>query len=115
MLNWELLDASSKLDEVVEKSYSKDVVIFKHSTTCSISHVAKLRLEENWDLDDSTVPYYLDLLSHRNISNEIAERLQVHHESPQIILLREGSCIYDASHFDITVDELKESLAYHGK
>lgn len=73
--------------------------------------MAKMRLEENWDLDDLDI-YYLDLKKYRNVSDAIAEKLSVHHESPQILLIRNKECIYDASHFDISVNELKESLLW---
>jgi bacillithiol system protein YtxJ len=77
--------------------------------------MAKLRLEAKWDstIANEVVPYYLDLLTYRSISNEIAERFQVHHESPQILLIKDGECIYDASHLDITIDEIMESINYH--
>jgi len=75
--------------------------------------MAKRRLEDDWDLEDVIIPYYLDLKSFRNISDAISERLSVHHESPQVLLIRNGECIYDASHFDITLSELKETLAFH--
>lgn len=113
MIIWENLNASSQIDDAISSSYDKDVLIFKHSTTCSISHMAKLRLEEKWDFDDTVMPYYLDLKSFRNISDEVSERFDIQHESPQIILIRKGECIYDASHFDISVEEIKETLEWH--
>ncbi len=113
MINWVLLDDNSKLLKAIEESFTKDVVIFKHSTTCSISLMAKRRLEEDWDDLENVIPYYLDLKSFRSISDEVAERFSVHHESPQILLIRQGECIYDASHFDITIAELKETLVFH--
>ncbi len=115
MMTWEILDSASKLDEAVSLSYTQDIVLFKHSTTCSISHMAKMRVEEKWDGEMGIRPYYLDLKSFKDISAEIAERFSVTHESLQILLIRNGGCIYDASHFDITVEELKETLAYHIK
>ncbi len=113
MINWVLLDDNSKLLKAIEESFTKDVVIFKHSTTCSISLMAKRRLEEDWNDLENVIPYYLDLKSFRSISDEVAERFSVHHESPQILLIRQGECIYDASHFDITIAELKETLVFH--
>ena len=77
--------------------------------------MAKLRLEDNWDFDENELlPYYLDLKNFKFVSAEIANRLSVVHESPQVLLIRKGECIYDASHFDISVDELKETLSWHG-
>lgn len=113
MIKWEILNDISMLDKAIEDSFKNDVVIFKHSTTCSISLMAKRRLEDDWDLNDLIVPYYLDLKTYRTISDAISTRFSLHHESPQVLLIKNGECIYDASHFDITVAELKESLAFH--
>jgi bacillithiol system protein YtxJ len=97
-----------QLDSIEEKSTSQSVVIFKHSTRCSISHMAKGRLDR-YD-NGNTEFYYLDLIAHRDISNEIASRFQVHHESPQILIIKNGECIYAESHSGIIVDELEEQL-----
>jgi bacillithiol system protein YtxJ len=71
--------------------------------------MAKLRLENSWNFDaDEIQTYYLDLIQYRSISNTIAERFDVFHESPQILLIRNGECTYDASHLDISVAELRE-------
>jgi len=111
MLNWKILDSIQQLDELVAISDTKPVLIFKHSTRCSISSVAKNRLETKWDLtDDDVVPFYLDLLAYRPVSDEIATKFNVHHESPQIILLSKGDVIMDESHLDINVEEIKEQL-----
>ena len=113
MIDWEILDTSSKLELANTSSYKQDVLIFKHSTTCSISHMAKMRLEDGWDSEFKIIPFFLDLKSFRQISDDISEKFSVNHESPQVLLIRKGSCIYDASHFDITINELNETLAYH--
>lgn len=116
MLSWNLLASEAALDGATKLSYHQDVLLFKHSTTCSISLMAKMRLEDSWDFSDSDImPYYLDLKSYRDLSARIAEFFSVHHESPQVLLIRNGACIYDASHFDISVDELKETLAFHAQ
>ncbi len=100
-----------QLDTIADRSKSTVCMIFKHSTRCSISSVAKNRLESKWKFEpDEVEPYFLDLLRHRDISDAIAAKFHVHHESPQIILLSAGDCILDASHLDITVDEIAEQL-----
>lgn len=58
--------------------------------------------------------FYLDVKRDRNVSSHIADSFGVHHESPQVLIIRKGECIYDASHFDISVEEIKETLEYHG-
>lgn len=113
-MQWNSLNSVDDIHRIVELSKSKPQVIFKHSTTCPISGMAKMRVEDNVVSISTDVDFhYLDLLQYRNISNAIASELEVHHESPQIIMLINGEVVYDASHFDITIDELNESLAYH--
>jgi bacillithiol system protein YtxJ len=111
MINWKKLESASTLDNIIEDSFNAPQIIFKHSTSCPISGMAKRRLEGGWDLDLS--PYYLDLLSYRSISNAIADKLSVRHESPQIILIKNGKAIYDESHLDISASSLQESLDTH--
>jgi bacillithiol system protein YtxJ len=109
-LNWKSITEESQIEDLVKESFEKPVAIFKHSTTCSISQMSKLKLENTWDLEIDA--YYLDLLSFRPISKFIAEKFSVHHESPQMILIHNGECVYDDSHFDINVPNLKEALAH---
>lgn len=110
-MNWNNIQSTLQIDEAVEASHQKYQVIFKHSTTCPISSMAKMRLESKWDLDQVDA-HFLDLLNYRSVSNYIAEALEVHHESPQLILLKNGEVIYDSSHLDISVDEIKESINF---
>ena len=102
-MNWHSLTSSAEFDALLAESASRPVAIFKHSTSCSISATAKSRLERQWDatLGDRVTPYYLDLLRYRSISNEVATRLKVMHESPQLLLIQDGVCTYDASHLGI--------------
>jgi bacillithiol system protein YtxJ len=102
---WIPLTSEAQLDEIVAKSAEKTQVIFKHSTRCSISAVAQQRLQKGKFPEDIDI-YYLDLLSYRTISNKIAERFQVHHESPQVLVIKDGKCVYDESHLAISVDEI---------
>jgi bacillithiol system protein YtxJ len=104
-MNWKPLTDIAQLDILVGESRVKPIVIFKHSTRCSISDIAKSRLDRAKEPDGLDF-YYLDLIQYRPISNEIAERFKVHHESPQIIILHEGECIYDQSHNGITMDDI---------
>ena len=74
--------------------------------------MAKSRLDRGIDKLDSADTYYLDLLSYRNISNLIAEKLGVHHESPQVIVLNKGEVTYDESHLDISVEDILNHFEY---
>lgn len=109
-MNWIHLNDLQQLDQVVRDSEHKPVLLFKHSTRCSISDMAKARLDRS-NLFDSMDAYYLDLIAFRSISQAIAERFGVHHESPQILLIRNGECILDASHNGILPAEIAEEAA----
>lgn len=110
---WNAFVQIDQLDQILKDSHKVPQVIFKHSTSCSISSMAKMRIEDKWkQLDENIAFHYFDLLKNRQLSNQIAEKLDVYHESPQLILISNGEVKYDASHFDISIHELKESLAY---
>jgi bacillithiol system protein YtxJ len=101
-MNWNELTSMEQLDTVVNESMQQPVVIFKHSTRCSISSMAFDRLQRSWDNGDDIKPYYLDLIEHRDISNQIVEKFGVRHQSPQVIILKGGQVIYDNSHMGIS-------------
>lgn len=110
MAPWLVLDSEQQLEQIAKSSEDKPNIIFKHSTTCPISSMAKMRLDDHWDLNQDVDLYYLDLLKYRNISNKIAEKFEVVHESPQILVIKKGHCVYDVSHMDINVQEVKDGL-----
>ena len=107
--NWIRLEESTTVDHAIESSNEKPIAFFKHSTRCGISVQVKTQLEEKWDLDPSELNfYYLDLLEYRHISNHIAEKTNVIHQSPQLILIKNGEVIYKDSHFSINYDKLAD-------
>ena len=103
---WNQLTDLAQLNEIIIISNEKPVAIFKHSTRCSISRMALKQFENEFNSSDKVTPYFLDLIAHRDISNEIATRFGVHHQSPQLILIKEGKAIYNVSHSDIDAEEL---------
>ncbi len=107
IMNWIPLTNESEFAEILRKSAEKPQVIFKHSTRCSISSMAKSRLDKA-DTSPSVDFNYLDLISYRSLSNKIADDLNVSHESPQVLLIKNGECIYDESHSGIRIDDILE-------
>jgi len=108
---WRMLTDLGQLNELIEASYQQPVLIFKHSTRCSISRFALKNFENEYAFSKEELqPYFLDLLEYRSISNEIANRFDVMHQSPQILLIKEGKCVYDESHDGIEVEGLKRFL-----
>lgn len=105
-INWITLTDLKDLEAMIQESFEHPVIVFKHSTRCSISRMALRQFETDWNLDGKITPYFLDLLEYRPISNAIAERLGVVHQSPQVIVIKEGQAVYDASHEGISVATL---------
>lgn len=106
-MNWEQLINLQQLEQVKEVSFQAPVLFFKHSTRCSISVMALNRFEREWS-NTTVTPYFLDLLNYREISNQIAILFEVEHQSPQVLLIKDGACIYHASHNAIDAHAINE-------
>lgn len=112
-MNWIRLNELAQLEAIDAASRKGPVLIFKHSTRCNISAAALSRLERAWTAADDAeqTTYYLDLLAHRDISNAIAMGYGVEHESPQVLVVRNGKCVHVAAHFGITYADTLAALA----
>ncbi len=111
-MDYKTLSQNSQLDEIDADSHSKLQVIFKHSTRCSVSRMAKRTLDGELENSKEKVDiYYLDLLSFIDVSSNVSSRYGVHHESPQILIIKNGKCIYQASHSDVLIAEAFQHLA----
>ncbi|MDY0907766.1 bacillithiol system redox-active protein YtxJ [Pedobacter sp. CFBP9032] len=109
-MTWVNLTSADQLNEI--KNADGYSLIFKHSTRCSISMMAKRNFEFNWEvIPVDTKLYFLDLISFREISNSVAEVFNVAHQSPQILLIKDGDCVLEASHSDISAEEVAEVIA----
>ena len=109
-MNWIALTNEEQLNQVKEKSMERPQVIFKHSTRCGISALAKSRLDKANPADDIDF-YYLDLISYRGLSNKVAQEFNVYHESPQVLIIKNGKCVYDESHMGISMADIAEHAA----
>ena len=109
-MEWKELTEQSQLEQLKAQSEDQPVLIFKHSTRCSISRFALKQFENEFELQDKIARYFLDLLNHRDISNEIAFQFNVQHQSPQILLLKNRVVVYHTSHENIDCTELKKYL-----
>ena len=109
-MSWNDLTDLGQLNEIIALSNEKPVAIFKHSTRCSVSRMALKQFENEFNFSDKVTPYFLDLIAHRDVSNEIANRFGVQHQSPQLILIKEGKAVYNASHSDIDAASLQSKL-----
>jgi bacillithiol system protein YtxJ len=111
-MNWKSLNSLQQLDEIQLESQQRPVLIFKHSTRCAISSASLDRLERKWKIDnpDLASAYLLDLISYREISNEISSRFSIYHQSPQAIVLFKDKVIYEESHFSISYDDIESQI-----
>jgi len=109
-MNWIDLNNQQQLVDIKELSKTRPQIIFKHSTRCSISTMAKSRLERS--AQPQSVDFYcLDLLQYRTLSDQIAQEFAVSHESPQILLIQNTECIYQESHSGIMMDEIIDHIS----
>ena len=109
-MNWIALTSEAQLQDIKERSAQRPQVIFKHSIRCGISALAKSRLEKSDPAGDIDF-YFLDLINNRALSRKVAEEFNVYHESPQVLVIKNGKCIYDESHTGITMDDIVEHAA----
>ena len=109
--DWKVLEKAEQLDEIKQLSFDHPVVIFKHSVSCGISAMAKHKLESSWDFPaDALHFFYLDLLANRSVSNLVAETFGVVHQSPQILVIRNGEAVYDTSHHMVSTEAIKKAI-----
>ncbi len=107
MLSWILLNSIQQFDELIHHNSEYNLVFFKHSTRCGISSMALKNFERSYSKINNMDFYFLDLIKNREISNHIATFLNVHHESPQLILVRNKQVQLVLNHHEISFDELK--------
>ncbi len=109
--SWNKITTEQEVKDIVEKSKHKTQIIFKDSVTCGISAYAKSRIVDGYDEIDGKADFnYLDLLAYRPVSNFIAEHLGVYHQSPQIIILKNGEVVHTVTHHAITAEGIADEL-----
>lgn len=107
-MNWIQLTEENQIQDILKSKRTS--IVFKHSTRCHISAFVLKMLEQTWNEDPNVDCYFLDLLRFRNLSNILADVCKVYHESPQVLLIMNGECVFDASHQDIQADEIAEQI-----
>ncbi|MGB0973439.1 MAG: bacillithiol system redox-active protein YtxJ [Flavobacteriaceae bacterium] len=111
VLPWIFLTSIDQLEDIHQKSFEKTQIIFKHSTRCSISSISMNKFVKNYNVDSASADlYYLDLLNYREVSNEVGYKFQVIHQSPQVLVIKDGIAVYDASHYAIHTDKILELI-----
>ncbi len=111
VLPWQKLEKLEQLDEIVKRSKGKPQLIYKHSTTCGISRMVLNMFTEAYAFDENQADlYYLDLHSYRDVSNETGYKFQVMHQSPQLLIIKNGVAVAHASHGAISDMDLESYL-----
>ena len=107
---WKLLTSEEQLNEIETRSKEKTIVIFKHSTRCGISKMVLRSFEKEYEPSGDVELYFLDLIENRGLSNSIAEKFSVRHESPQMIIVKDSLVVHYASHPDISAGKINEYI-----
>jgi len=110
MINWQSLQQEADLDDWILRSHQQPVLFFKHSTRCSVSAAALNRLERRWKPDWQLTPVFIDLLAFRPVSDLVAQRFSVRHESPQAILVYRGAVLNHWSHLGVDTEAILASV-----
>ncbi|MDY2587626.1 bacillithiol system redox-active protein YtxJ [Winogradskyella aquimaris] len=108
ILPWIALNSMEQLDAIMEQSKTKTQLIFKHSIRCGISSMVINQFKAQYDVDTNADLYYLDLLRYRDVSNEVGYKFQVMHQSPQLLVIRNGVAVAHASHGAINDMDLNQ-------
>ncbi|MFA5298209.1 MAG: bacillithiol system redox-active protein YtxJ [Lutibacter sp.] len=107
-MNWISLTNSNQLEELIKSSVFKPVLIFKHSTRCGISRMVLKSFEREFNLNENEIDlYFLDLLNYRSLSQEISLKFNVAHQSPQVLVIKNGAVIYHDSHNAINSKDIE--------
>lgn len=109
-MNWIILDNIQQLEEIKQNSFNKTQLIFKHSTRCIISKMALQNFEKSYELGDEVETYFLDLISYRSVSNTIADVFAVEHQSPQLLIIKDGKVVFHESHEGIEASDVKKYI-----
>jgi len=110
-VNWKNLTDLDQVDRILNDRTGQKHLLFKHSTRCGVSAMTKRQFEKEWAEENEDVDvWYLDLLNYRDISNAIAEKTGIYHQSPQAIALGNGEVCYSASHSEVSAKQIVKSL-----
>ncbi len=107
---WTTLSSEEELNTIIKNSHIKPQIIFKHSMRCGTSFLVKESLEES-ESDPNLEIHLLDLIANRNISDQIASIFKVRHESPQVLIIKDGICVYQKAHSGIRMQSILNATA----
>ncbi len=106
-VNWKSIESEEELVEIDQSSKTHPVVIFKHSSKCLISRRVLQKFEKELNSIDQVLPFFIDVIQKKELSHKIATKYQVGHQSPQLLVIKNGECINHASHSNISTKFIK--------
>lgn len=110
-IDWKLLNKPEDLEQIVQNSKEAPQIIYKHSTRCAVSSIALFSLQGiRADVVEKADFHFLNVIDHRDLSNYVAEKLNVRHESPQLLLIRNGKVDWHGSHYQVKAETVAEIL-----
>ena len=108
---WKPLNTLAQLEEIKKQSSTRPQVIFKHSTSCGISRMVLNMFKSSYGLEKGQMDFYfLDLLANRDVSHEVASLFGVVHQSPQILIIKNGVVVVHDSHGSISDIKLEQYI-----
>lgn len=108
---WEELTSEVSVSDLIQRSNEKTQLIYKHSETCGVCLISKEELEKVVDeIAPTTDLYVVNVIAQRAASLTIADKLGIRHESPQVILLKDGEVLWSGSHWDVTAENIRSAL-----
>ena len=110
MIEWETVQNKDDFLQLENRYPDKWLLFFKHSTTCGLSSMALRQLQASWRPIDQLIPFKIHVQEHRHISNLIEHHFSILHESPQVLLIEQGKCIYHASHWQISFEKIRSAI-----
>jgi bacillithiol system protein YtxJ len=81
-------------------------IVFKHSPTCGVSAIARAEMHRYAQRPDTLPVEVVDVIGQRRLSKALAHRTEVRHESPQVLLVRDGTVVWHASHWQVTFENV---------
>ncbi len=111
MINWIPLNSVEQVHKLADLSAKTPCVIFKHSSRCDLSEMSRLTLEKDWNIPEKEIYlYFLDVIQYPKISKEVSDYFMEHHETPQLLHIKDGFCTYIADHQEISFQDFKDFL-----
>ncbi len=108
-VRWIPLERKEQLKGITGRSDEVLQVIFKNSLTCGVSGMVRRSFETNLSIPEGKADLHmLHIQDNRELSDEVSRAFEIRHESPQLLLIKNGKVVHHASHGQISFVDLTE-------